>query len=101
MLEGVPTDYAFAYAAGKNSSAWSVKDETYDWKIQMQFNKVVSVTKLGSRPNVKDDKLVFTLAPDIANETITLDFTGRVQWAMTGKRATGATATGNPNRVAR
>jgi len=92
-LDGTPTDYAFAYSAGKNSSAWTVKEESYDWKAQTKFNKVTSQTKSGSRPAVKDDTFTFVLADDIANETITLDVTGRVQWTMTGTRATGAAAT--------
>jgi hypothetical protein len=92
-LDGTPTDYAFAYSAGKNSSSWNVKDETYDWKVQTKFNKVASQNKSGSRPGVKEDTVTFVLADDIANEELTLDVTGRVQWAMTGSRANGAAAT--------
>ena len=92
VLDGVPTDYAFAYSAGKNASAWAIKDESYDWKIQSQFNKVSSQSKSGSRPTVKDDKLAFIFGADLANETITLDVTGRAQWQMTGTRANGAAA---------
>lgn len=92
-LDGTPTDYAFAYSAGKNSSSWTVREESYDWKAQTKFNKVTSQTKSTSRPAMKDDTFTFVLADDIANETITLDVTGRVQWAMTGTRATGAAAT--------
>jgi hypothetical protein len=92
-LDGVPTDYAFAYSAGANSSSWATKDETYDWKIQSKFNKLTSQTKSNSRPAVKDDKVTLVVAGDLANETITMDVTGRVQWGMSGKRANGAAAT--------
>jgi len=92
-LDGTPTDYAFSYSAGKNSSSWATKDESYDWKIQSKFNKLASQTKSNSRPAVKDDKVTLVVATDLANETITMDVSGRVQWGMSGTRANGAAAT--------
>lgn len=90
-LEGAPTDWAFAYRAGKNASSWTVADETYDWKVQAKFGKATHALS-GSRPNVKNDKLVLTFAPDTANETVTLDVSGTVKWEMTGTRANGQAA---------
>lgn len=90
-LEGVPSDYAFAYSAGKNSSAWTVAEEAYDWRVQTKFGKA-SHSQTSSRPSVKEDAVVLVLAGDVANETITLDVSGRVRWEMTGTRANGAAA---------
>lgn len=91
-LDGVPTDHAFAYSAGKNASAWKVTEESYDAKVQAKLGKVTAQSKRSSRPAVQNDVLVFTLADDTANETITIDVSGHVKWAMSGTRANGAAA---------
>lgn len=92
-LDGKPTDWAYAYSAGDNASSWRVTDEHYDWKIATRTPKPLDQQKSSSGHGIKDDVVTFTVAPDTASETITLDVSGDVKWEMTGKRANRAKAT--------
>lgn len=92
VLDGTPSDWAFGYSAGKNSSKWKVTDEQYTWKVDGKRGKVTGHEASSTHAGVKDDQIKVTVATDAVNETIAIDVSGDVKWEMTGTRATGAAA---------